>query len=85
MHSDNNLGDCNFIFTQQKKHFFNRARFKSSVLENKTLLIEDSPEGKRSYILLGLSFHYHSRKATGKEKLSMLLEISARNGGFVFL
>ena len=54
MHCDNNLGDCNVIFIHQKRHFFYRSIFKSFIGRGTRLLIDNSPESRKSYILLGL-------------------------------
>lgn len=54
MYCDNNLGDCNVIFIHQKRHFFYRSIFKSFIGRSTRLLIDNSLESKKSYILLGL-------------------------------
>lgn len=59
------MENWNIIFPHQKRHYFNRAILKDSILKRKRpFLMENSPEGKKSYLLLGLSFHYHSQRKT---------------------
>lgn len=84
MHSDNNLGDCNVIIIHQKRHFFYRSIFKSFIGRSTRLLIDNSSESEKSYILLGLSVYRHCQRKMGKEELSVFLESSANGEGFVF-
>lgn len=74
--------ECNVI--HQKRHFFYRSIFKSFIGRSTRLLIDNSSESKKSYILLGLSVYRHCQRKMGKEELSMFLESSDHGEGFVF-